>query len=160
MLRFDPTPLADGIFRIELVANATGGRIATAATQLAVTRTLGSVAVTRLAFSPNADGRADQISFKFSLAAPAEVRLRILKNGKWVATPFEGPLAPGARKVDWNGAKRVGRLVDGTYEAVLEATDPIATSTVALPSPPTRDSRSCASCNATRFGSGSASRRG
>ena len=61
------------------------------------------------------------------------MRLRILKNGKWVATPFSGPLEPGVRKVDWNGAKRVGQLVDGMYEAILEATDPIATSTVALP---------------------------
>ena len=61
------------------------------------------------------------------------MRLRILKNGKWVATPFAGPLEPGVRKVDWNGAKRVGKLVDGMYEAILEATDPIATSTVALP---------------------------
>ena len=37
------------------------------------------------------------------------------------------------RKIDWDGAKRVGRLVDGMYEAIVEATDPIATSTVALP---------------------------
>ena len=133
VLRFDPAPLQDGLFRIELTANATGGRVVTEATQLAVTRTLGSVAVTRLAFSPNADGRADQISFRFSLAAPAEVRLRIMKNGKWVATPFKGPLEPGLRKVDWNGTKRVGRLVDGMYEAIVEATDPIATSTVMLP---------------------------
>ena len=133
VLRFDPAPLPDGIFRIELAANATGGRVTTSSTQLAVTRTLGNAAVTRLAFSPNADGRADQISFKFSLTAPAEVRLRILKNGKWVATPFAGPLEPGVRKVDWNGTKRVGKLVDGMYEAILEATDPIATSTVALP---------------------------
>ena len=133
VLRFDPAPLPDGIFRIELAANATGGRVATSSTQLAVTRTLGNAAVTRLAFSPNADGRADQIAFTFALTAPAEVRLRILKNGKWVATPFAGPLEPGVRKVDWNGVKRVGKLVDGMYEAVLEATDPIATSTVALP---------------------------
>jgi hypothetical protein len=133
VLRFDPGPLPDGIFRVELLANATGGRVATASTQLAVTRTLGDVAATRLAFSPNADGRADQISFRFSLAAPAEVRLRIVKNGKWVATPFSGPLEAGPKKVDWNGAKRVGKLLDGAYEAILEATDPIATSTVALP---------------------------
>ena len=100
---------------------------------MVVTRTLGNVAVTRLAFSPNADGRADQISFRFSLAAPAEVKVRILKGGKWVATPFAGPLQPGPRKVDWDGAKRVGRLVDGAYEAVVEATDPVATSIVSLP---------------------------
>ena len=50
-----------------------------------------------------------------------------------MATPFAGPLEPGARQVDWDGAKRVGKLLDGLYEAVVEATDPIATSTVALP---------------------------
>ena len=133
VLRFDPAPLSDGIFRIELAANATGGRIATASTQLAVTRTLGAVAATRLAFSPNADGRADQISFSFALAAPAEVRLRILKNGKWVATPFAGPLEPGVKQVQWDGAKRVGKLLDGMYEAVVEATDPITTSFTSIP---------------------------
>ena len=133
VLRFDPEPLPDGIFRIELVANATGGRIASASTQLAVTRTLGSVAATRVAFSPNADGRADRIAFRFVLAAAAEVRVRILKSGRWVATPFAGPLEPGARTVPWDGTKRVGRLVDGMYEAVVEATDPIATSAVSIP---------------------------
>ncbi len=133
VLRFDPTPLADGVFRIELTANATGGQVVSASTPLAVTRTLGAVAATRLAFSPNADGRADRISFSFALASPADVRLRILRNGKWVATPFAGPLEPGVQRVQWDGTKRVGRLLDGTYEAVVEATDPIATSIASLP---------------------------
>ena len=129
----DPTPFADGIYRIELIANATGSRIASASTQLAVTRTLGGVGATRVAFSPNADGRADTIAFNFQLAAPAEVRVRVLKNGKWVATPFKGPLPAGLRKVEWDGTKRIGKLVDGFYEAIVEATDPIATSSVAVP---------------------------
>ena len=132
-IRFDPVVLPDGIFQIELLATATGGRQATATTQLAVSRTLGDVRAARLAFSPNADGRADRIAFSFELTGPAEVRLRILKQGKWVATPFKGPLEPGVRKVEWDGAKRVGRLLDGTYDAVVEATDAFATSTVAVP---------------------------
>lgn len=132
-LRFDPAPLADGVFQIELAASATGGRVATASTQLSVTRTLGAAPGTRVAFSPNADGRADRISFRFQLAAPAEVKVRILRDGKWVATPFTGPLAPGLRTVGWDGSKRLGRLLDGPYEAVVEATDPIATSTIAIP---------------------------
>jgi hypothetical protein len=132
-IRFDPAALPDGIFQIELFATATGGRQATVTTQLAVSRTLGDVRAARLAFSPNADGRADRIAFRFALAGPAQVRLRILKQGKWVATPFAGPLEPGVRQVEWDGAKRVGRLLDGTYEAVVEATDAIATSSVAVP---------------------------
>ena len=132
-LRFDPVLLPDGIFHIELSATATGGRQATATTELAVSRTLGGVSAARLAFSPNADGRADRIAFSFELSGPAEVRLRILKDGKWVATPFKGPLEPGVRRVEWDGVKRVGRLLDGTYDAVVEATDTFATSTVAVP---------------------------
>jgi hypothetical protein len=132
-VELDPVALADGIYRVEVSANATAGRVATASTQLAVTRTLGGVGATRVAFSPNADGRADRIAFNFRLAAPAEVRVRVLRNGKWVATPFNGPLPAGARKVEWDGTKRIGRLVDGLYEAVVEATDPIATSSVTLP---------------------------
>ena len=132
-IRFDPAALPDGIYHVELLANATGGRLATATIQLAVSRTLGDVRAARLAFSPNADGRADRIAFSFALAAPAEVRLRILKQGKWVATPFKGLLDTGVQKVEWDGAKRVGRLLDGTYDAVVEATDAFATSTVAVP---------------------------
>ena len=71
-----------------------------------------------------------RIAFSFELTGSAEVRLRILKEGKWIATPFKGPLDPGVRRVEWDGAKRVGRLLDGTYEAVVEATDAITTSTV------------------------------
>ncbi len=132
-VRFDPVLLPDGLFQIELLATATGGRQATATTQLAVSRTLGGVSAARLAFSPNADGRADRIAFRFKLAGPAEVRLRILKNGKWIATPFKGILEAGARQIEWDGVKRIGRLLDGAYDAVVEATDTFATSTVAVP---------------------------
>jgi flagellar hook assembly protein FlgD len=132
-LQVDPAALPDGVYRIELAANATGGRQAAASAQLAVTRTLGAVTAPRTAFSPNGDGRADQISFRFELAAPAEVRVRVLKGGKWVATPFKGSLDKGVQTVQWDGTKRIGRLLDGGYEAVVEATDPIATSAAVVP---------------------------
>jgi hypothetical protein len=129
---FDPLEVPDGTFQVEVLASATGGRQATAKTQLAISRTLGKAASTRLAFSPNADGLADRIGFSFELAGSAQVRVRILKQGKWVATPFVGPLELGAQKVEWDGAKRIGRLLDGEYEAVVEATDAIATSTMSV----------------------------
>jgi N-acetylmuramoyl-L-alanine amidase len=132
-LRFDPAALPDGIFRIELAAAATGGRQASASAQLAITRTLGAVSASRKVFSPNGDGLADRIGIRFELAAAAEIRLRILKGGKWVATPFAGPLETGPRTLEWDGAKRIGRLLDGDYEAVLEATDSIGTTRIALP---------------------------
>ena len=132
-IRFDPQALPDGVYQIEVSAVATGGRLATASTQLNVTRTLGRVTATRAAFSPNADGRADRIAFRFALAGAADVRLRIFRDGKWVATPFAGPLDGGVRTVEWDGSKRIGRLLDGAYEAVVEATDAIATSRLGVP---------------------------
>jgi len=132
-VRFDPGALPDGLYRVEVAAAAAGGLLATATRQLAVTRTLGRAAATRTVFSPNADGRADRIAFSFELGGPADVRLRILRDGKWVATPFIGPLDRGVRTVEWDGAKRVGRLLDGSYEAVVEATDAVATSRLAVP---------------------------
>jgi hypothetical protein len=131
--RFDPVDLPDGVYLVEILATATGARQATASTQIVVSRTLGKVTAERLAFSPNADGRADRIGFRFELTASAQIRVRILKQGKWVATPFKGPLEPGAQKIEWDGAKRVGRLVDGQYEAVVEAIDSFATTSVAVP---------------------------
>ncbi len=130
---FDPAPLADGLYTVSLAAAAAGGRTASAAVVVAVSRTLGSFAATRVAFSPNADRRADRIGFSFVLAAPAAVRLRVLRAGKWIATPLSGPLAAGRQTISWDGAKRVGKLRDGDYEAVLEATDAIGTATIALP---------------------------
>ena len=63
--------------------------------QVSVTRTLGRVSATRVAFSPNGDGRADRIAFRFELACPADVRLRILKEGKWVADARRRPARAG-----------------------------------------------------------------
>jgi N-acetylmuramoyl-L-alanine amidase len=133
VVAFDALGLADGVYTISLEAKATGGRIAVASVQVAVTRTLGGFVPPRPAFSPNGDGRADRVAFRFVLAGPAEVRLRVLRDGKWVATPFTGPLLPGTQRLEWDGSKRIGRLLDGSYDAFLEATDPIGTTRIAVP---------------------------
>ncbi len=127
------TELPDGVYTVSFEAKGSGGRVATASIVVTVSRTLGSFAPAHPAFSPNGDGKLDTLAFSFVLAAPAEVRLRILRDGKWIATPFTGPLAAGPQRLEWDGTKRVGRVKDGTYDAVLEATDPIATSSLAVP---------------------------
>jgi N-acetylmuramoyl-L-alanine amidase len=132
-IRFDGLELPDGVYQVQIDAQATGGRTASTSVQVAVTRTLGALAADRQAFSPNGDGRADRISFTFVLGAAADVRLRVLRNGNWVSTVFAGPLEAGARRIDWNGTKRLGRLRDGAYDAVVEATDPVATASLSLP---------------------------
>ncbi len=132
-LRLDGVNLPDGVYQVEIEAQAEGGRSASGSVQVTVTRTLGALVADRAAFSPNGDGRADRIGLSFRLQAPAEVRVRILRDRKWVATAFSGPLERGVRRVVWDGAKRLGRARDGTYEAVVEATDVFTTVSLAVP---------------------------
>jgi len=132
-VRFDAAALADGVYVARVTALADDGTEISAQVQLLVSRTLGSVSLAPASFSPNRDGRADKLTVRFVLAAPADVKIRVLRDGAWVATPFAGPLQAGAGLVDWDGAKRLGRLRDGSYTAVVEARDAIGTASVSLP---------------------------
>ena len=87
----------------------------------------------RKAFSPNGDGLADRIGVRFELTAAAEVRLPHPEGRQVDRDTVRRPLETGPRTLEWDGAKRIGRLLDGDYEAVLEATDAIGTTRVALP---------------------------
>ena len=106
-IRFDPAVLPDGVFKIELLATATGGRQATATTQLAVSRTLGEVRAARVGSRPTRTV-APIGSPSASSSRPRRGAAADPQAGKWVATPFKGLLEPGVRKVEWDGAKRVG----------------------------------------------------
>jgi hypothetical protein len=46
---------------------------------------------------------------------------------------FAGALETGPHSVRWDGSKRVGRLLDGSYTAAVEATGSTTTSIVSLP---------------------------
>ena len=132
-LTFDGLGQPDGVYTVVLTATGANGVPITQQLQITVTRTLGSVALTPAVFTPNGDGKADELRLTFQLAAPATVRLRVLRDGKWVATPFSGLLPAGPQALGWDGAKRVGVAPDGSYAAVLDATDGIGTATVSLP---------------------------
>jgi hypothetical protein len=125
--------LPDGAYTVSLVAQGDDGAQAEATIPLTVTRTLGFGVAAPTVFSPNGDGRADRMAIRFRLAVPAEVKVRVLRDGKWVATPFSGSLPAGPRGVVWDGSKRLGRLLDGSYTAVVEATEPLGTSSLSLP---------------------------
>jgi hypothetical protein len=47
----------------------------------------------------------------------------MLRGGRWVTTPFTGPLAPGPQRLTWDGSKRVGKALQGGYEAEITVTD-------------------------------------
>jgi N-acetylmuramoyl-L-alanine amidase len=130
---FAATDLPDGAYALRVAAVGDDGAEVSGQVQVTVTRTLGSVALAPAAFSPNRDGRADRLTVSFRLATPADVKIRVLRDGRWVATPFAGSLVAGPRLVHWDGAKRLGRLRDGAYTAVVEATDTLTTSSSTLP---------------------------
>ena len=132
-LSFDGLGLPDGVVELRMLATATEGRTATSSIQVAITRTLGHVALKRAVLSPNGDGHDDRLTVRFSLAGPASVRLLILREGRWTATPFSSSLQSGRQVIYWDGAKRVGTLREGAYVAVLEAADAVGTARVTLP---------------------------
>jgi hypothetical protein len=123
---FAAEDVPDGTYSIALTALASGRQV-TASVTILVNRTLSGFASTHRRFSPNGDGRLDTLGFTFALAAPARVRLRIFRDQAWVATPFVGDFGLGPQTVTWDGRKRLGRLLDGDYEAEIEATDAVGT---------------------------------
>jgi hypothetical protein len=121
---FAPQNLAAGAYSIVLTATAFDGRVTSTSVPVSVSPLVSPVsgfAASGAVFSPNGDGRFDRLEFRFGLAARAEVKLRVLKGGFWVATVFAGPLEPGPQVLSWDGRKRLGRLLDGRYEAELTA---------------------------------------
>jgi len=132
-ITFDGLGLPDGAYAIRLLAKGAGGAEAAKDVPVFVTRTLGAGTASPPVITPNGDGRAERLSVAFALNAPAAVRVRVLREGRWVATAFAGELAAGVQVVRWDGRKRVGRARDGAYEAVVEAADTIATTSIRLP---------------------------
>jgi len=119
----DGATLPDGLYTVAVRARTAAGAEAEQLVPLAVSRTLGLVSVTPELFSPNEDGRNDSLELAFSLTVPADVRVRIVRDGQWVASPHSASYPAGAHRFTWDGTRASGRLRDGTYSAVVEASD-------------------------------------
>jgi len=125
--------LADGAYTLRLTAKATGDRVATVDVPLLVTRTLGHVSLDATSFTPNGDGRGDTLTISVPLAGPADLTVRILRDGKWIVTPLAGPFDSGIQTATWDGSKRIGRARDGDYVVSVESVDAVGTARVELP---------------------------
>ncbi len=125
--------LPDGRYSIVVTAQTATGTTVQSVVPLTVSRTLGVVTVSPAAFSPNRDGRKDQLTVTFSLAAVADVRIRIEREGRWVASPLVGSFLPSTQRFAWNGMRLSGALRDGDYQAVVEATDTVGAISYGVP---------------------------
>jgi N-acetylmuramoyl-L-alanine amidase len=120
----DPATLPDGRYTVVLTAVTSVGTFVTRSVPLTVSRALGLVTLSAPVISPNGDGRHDALEIRFALAAPTTVRARVLREGRWVATPFTAkPLAPGSHVLSWNGRRGAAPVRDGAYAVVLESID-------------------------------------
>jgi hypothetical protein len=130
----DASTLTDGVYSVVVRAYTQTSPEVVATASLTVSRTLGLVAVAPTAFSPNGDGRLDRLEVSFGLATPASVTVRILRDGKWVASPaVSRSMLAGQQAVVWDGSRSHGSLRDGTYTATVEVTDAVGTVSYGVP---------------------------
>ena len=121
-VELDGAALADGSYNVVVTARTAAGASVQSVIPLGVNRTLGLVTVAPVAFSPNGDGRRDQLTLTFRLAAPAGVRIRVERDGRWVASPLLASYPIGMQRFVWDGMRSAGLVRDGAYTAVVEAT--------------------------------------
>jgi uncharacterized protein with LGFP repeats len=130
---FDGAGLPDGLYSVRVTAQATGGRTAAGELAVRISRTIGSVRLSSPFLTPNADGMTDTVAVVVPLTAPAYTAIRVKRDGRLVATLFEGTAEPGELTASWDGLKRLGRALDGTYAVEVEATDPLGAAVVDVP---------------------------
>ncbi len=121
-VELDGTTLADGSYNVVVTARTVAGASVQKVLPLSVNRALGLVTAAPVAFSPNGDGRRDRLTLTFALAAPAGVRIRVEREGRWVASPLLASYPIGTQRFVWDGMRGVGVVRDGEYTAVVEAT--------------------------------------
>nr|MDQ2981433.1 hypothetical protein [Actinomycetota bacterium] len=116
--------LPDGRYRLSLLAKDDRGNQVQSKAAFEIDRTLGVFAADTPVFSPNGDGRLDEVTFSYRLYAQAHVRLDIFRGSTIVATPILDSYGNtlGLKEVSWGG-----RLPDGRYSAILSATDSVMT---------------------------------
>jgi hypothetical protein len=121
----DGEALPDGSYTVSIRGRTGVGLELLESASLTVSRTLGLVTVSPAAFSPNGDGRRDLLRVTFTLAAAADVRVRVFRDGRGVAALLSSSLLPGTQQLTWAGMRASGPVRDGAFAAVVEARDAV-----------------------------------
>jgi flagellar hook assembly protein FlgD len=119
----------DGHFRVRITAASPGQRVHKSRA-IVVDRTLGHLDAAPAQFSPNGDGRLDATTISFKLSRDADVRVRVMDGDRPVAVVHRsGALPAGSVSLPWDG----GRVADGPYRVVVEATTSLGTRSLSAP---------------------------
>jgi hypothetical protein len=129
----DGAGLLDGDYDVVLTARTAASAEIRKVVPLHVSRTLGLVAVTPAAFSPNGDGRRDLVRISLTLMAAADVQVRVFRESRGIVALFASSLLPGVHEVPWNGLRASGPVRDGLYTALIEARDGVSAASFAAP---------------------------
>src|SRR5205085_8640177 len=79
------------------------------------------------------DGVGDTAALTVTLGRPLSVQILLEQSGAVVGAIFSGPLGAGVRSLGWNGTVNGAPVADGTYEAVVTASDPLGSIRLASP---------------------------
>jgi flagellar hook assembly protein FlgD len=117
------TPAPEGPATLQVEIRDTAGNTATARRKVTIDRTLALVGVSKSPFSPNGDGRIDDVTLSFALTRAADVTAAVLRGDTAVRTLRLGRLAAGKQSLTWDGKLGSGSGVaaSGSYTLKLTA---------------------------------------
>jgi flagellar hook assembly protein FlgD len=118
------TPAPEGAATLQVEIRDTAGNTASARRKVTVDRTLALAGVSKSTFSPNGDGRIDDVTLSYTLARAADVTATILRGDTTVRTLGLGRLGAGKQALTWDGKLGGGNGVatSGSYTLKLTAT--------------------------------------
>ncbi|HEX2045447.1 MAG TPA: N-acetylmuramoyl-L-alanine amidase [Gaiellaceae bacterium] len=119
-------PVAEGRYAVRITA-ARGSETRTVSRALVVDRSLGWLTLSREALSPNGDRRGKAIAFGFELTRSADVRVRVYRGDRRVATLVRAGLPAGMHAGTWNGLLDGDAVADGVYTLRVHATTSLGT---------------------------------
>ena len=108
------------------------GNTTSARRKVTVDRTLKLTSISRKTFSPNGDAVHHSVTLSFRLTRAADVTVTVMRSGSTLRTMRLGPLARGARTVDWDGTLGGGGVAkSGPYSLRVVADGALGETSVA-----------------------------